>query len=114
MPCSSGKERERAAPLTTLGAARVNSGSRALKSTAMAWRLYLGQKALPAALALALLYLTVMSLGLLMTAYLKWHGMSEATLSLARGLGAASGIAATFVFPVLHSRTGKALIAVLT
>ena len=61
---------------------------------------------LPAALAMALLYLSVMSLGLLMTAYLKWHGMEEATLSLARGLGAASGIAATFAFPVLHSRTG--------
>jgi hypothetical protein len=48
-----------------------------------------------------------MSLGLLMTAYLKWHGMDEATLSLARGLGAASGIAATFAFPWLQSRTGR-------
>lgn len=99
-------ERDRAAPQASLAAARGSSGSRALKSTAAAWRLYSTQRALPAALALALLYLTVMSLGLLMTAYLKWHGMDEATLSLARGLGAASGIAATFAFPVLHSRTG--------
>ena len=36
------------------------------------WRLYLQQAVLPAAFALALLYLTVLSLGLLMTAYLKW------------------------------------------
>ena len=36
------------------------------------WRLYLQQRVLPAAFALALLYLTVLSLGLLMTAYLKW------------------------------------------
>ena len=36
------------------------------------WRLYLQQHILPAAFALALLYLTVLSLGLLMTAFLKW------------------------------------------
>ena len=41
------------------------------KSTARAWGLYGTQPVLPAALALALLYLTVMSMGLLMTAYLK-------------------------------------------
>ena len=36
------------------------------------WRVYLQQHMMPAAFALALLYLTVLSLGLLMTAYLKW------------------------------------------
>lgn len=39
----------------------------------------------PTALALALLYLTVMSFGTLMTAYLKWRGMAEAELSVYRG-----------------------------
>jgi hypothetical protein len=36
-----------------------------------AWQQYARQPVLPAALALALLYLTVMCMGLLMTAYLK-------------------------------------------
>ena len=105
----SGKEGDSASPqsATCTGTARGSSGSRALSATAAAWRLYSQQRVLPAALALALLYLTVMSLGLLMTAYLKWHGMDETTLGLARGLGAASGIAATFAFPVLQSRSGQ-------
>ena len=95
----------------TAAAAAARQGapwSHALRSTITAWRLYLVQRSLPAALALALLHLTVMSLGLLMTAYLNWHGMDEATLSVARGFGAASGIAATFAFPALHTRAGEA------
>eukprot|EP00887_Chlorella_sp_A99_P000187 scaffold13.g187.t1 len=63
------------------------------------WATYFQQPVAPAALALALLYLTVMSFGSLMTAYLKWLGMPEAELSVYRGLGAVSGIAATVVFP---------------
>ena len=39
------------------------------------WRLYATQSAVLAALSLALLYLTVMSFGTLMTAFLKWNGM---------------------------------------
>lgn len=41
-----------------------------------------------------------------MTAYLKWQGMSEAELSLYRGVGAISGLLATVVFPALHKRLG--------
>jgi Ferroportin1 (FPN1) len=41
-----------------------------------------------------------------MTAYLKWLGMSEAVLSLFRGLGAVAGVAATFSYPLLHNKTG--------
>jgi hypothetical protein len=46
------------------------------------WSLYFKQQMWLAALSLALLHLTVLSLGLLMTAYLKWQGLSEAELSL--------------------------------
>lgn len=41
-----------------------------------------------------------------MTAFLKAEGMSEVVLSLFRGLGAASGVAATFSFPALQRHLG--------
>ena len=66
--------------------------------------LYWKQWALPAAVALALLYLTVMSFGILMTAYLKWKGLGETTLALYRGGGAISGIFATVAFPHMHKQ----------
>ncbi|KAL3161599.1 hypothetical protein ABBQ32_010458 [Trebouxia sp. C0010 RCD-2024] len=70
------------------------------------WGTYFKQTLWPAALALALLYLTVLSLGMLMTAYLKWQGITEAKLSLYRGAGAVSGLAATVIFPRLLNRSG--------
>ncbi|CAL8460950.1 g481 [Coccomyxa elongata] len=71
-----------------------------------AWQIYRSQAVFPAALALAMLYLTVMSFGLLMTAYLKWRGMLEATLGLYRAAGALAGIGATLCFSALHARLG--------
>ncbi|PRW32971.1 TPR repeat-containing isoform B [Chlorella sorokiniana] len=59
-----------------------------------------------AALALALLYFTVLSFGTLMTAYLKSLGLPEAELAVYRGLGALSGILATVTFPPLHRWLG--------
>ncbi|KAL6755200.1 hypothetical protein V8C86DRAFT_3137942 [Haematococcus lacustris] len=50
-------------------------------------------------LALALLYCTVLSLGFLMTAYLQWTGLTAAEVSVYRGVGALTGLAATLVFP---------------
>lgn len=44
--------------------------------------------------------------GLLMTAYLKWRGMLEATLGLYRAAGALAGIGATLCFSALHARLG--------
>jgi len=49
------------------------------------WGAYCAQPVAVPAFALALLYLTVMSFGTLMTAYLKWEGISEAGLSVYRG-----------------------------
>ena len=48
-----------------------------------------------------------MHAGLLMTAYLKYLGMAETELSIYRGLGALSGVLATFAFPWLQRTTGK-------
>lgn len=50
-----------------------------------AWALYARQPAAAAALALALLYFTVLSFGTLMTAYLKALGLPEAELAVYRG-----------------------------
>ena len=41
-----------------------------------------------------------------MTAYLKWRGMLETTLSLYRAAGALGGIGATLCFSALHARLG--------
>ena len=41
-----------------------------------------------------------------MTAYLKWRGMLETTLSIYRAAGALAGIGATMCFPEMHSRLG--------
>ena len=51
--------------------------------------------------------LQVLSMGLLMTAYLNAEGMTEAELSVYRGAGAVSGVAATFAFPCLQKRAGE-------
>jgi len=67
---------------------------------------YLSAEAFPSALALALLYLTVLSFGPLATAYLNWRGLDEVELALWRGVGAAAGIGATAAFPRLRSRFG--------
>ena len=70
------------------------------------WIMYVKQPAAVASFSLALLYLSVMSFGSLMTAYLYWSGMGEAELSIYRGAGALSGIAATIAYPPLQRRWG--------
>lgn len=77
-----------------------------LQSLGSSWQAYWHQPTLAAAIALALLYLTVLSLGLLMTAYIKAQGLTEAELAVERGFGALSGILATFTFPAMRSRIG--------
>lgn len=75
-----------AAELVGSGVASKGGGlRRALSRQRHSWAGYFGQGVTPAALALALLYLTVLSFGTLMTAYLKWRGMVEAELSVYRG-----------------------------
>lgn len=76
---------------------------------AAAWRVFLRQPFLLAALALALLYFTVLSLGYLMIAFLKSAGETEAVISAFRAVGAVAGLAATVSFPALHARLGLRL-----
>lgn len=86
----------------------INSSpaSNPLRQHVQGWAVYARQPVVLAALALALLYLTVMSWGALMTAYIKELGLPEAELAIYRGLGAVSGILATILFPRLHRVLG--------
>ncbi len=63
-----------------------------LKALVAGWHTYFVQSTVLAAVALAFLYLTVLSLGLLMTGYVKHLGMSEAALSVFRCVGATSPV----------------------
>lgn len=69
-----------------------------------AWVIYLQQEVVLPGVALALLYFTVLSFGTLMTAALEWRGIPAYVIGIARGVSAIVGIAATFVYPVIHSR----------
>lgn len=89
-----------------VGARMLGLAGTWLQSLCSSWQAYWQQPTLAAAFALALLYLTVLSLGLLMTAYIKAQGLTEAELAVERGFGALSGILATFTFPAMRSRIG--------
>ena len=64
-------------------------------------RVYVRQPVLAPALALALLYFTVLSLGFLMTSYLHARGVPDVAIAVVRAAGAASGLSATAAFPRL-------------
>ncbi|CAM0910301.1 unnamed protein product [Alopecurus aequalis] len=67
------------------------------------WVVYMRQDVMLPGVALAILYFTVLSFGTLMTATLDWKGIPAYVISLARGFSAIIGIAATLLYPVVHS-----------
>lgn len=67
------------------------------------WAVYARQEVVLPGVALAFLYFTVLSFGTLMTATLDWEGIPAYVISLARGVSAAVGIAATWVYPAAHA-----------
>uniref|UniRef100_A0ACD5ZXA0 Uncharacterized protein n=1 Tax=Avena sativa TaxID=4498 RepID=A0ACD5ZXA0_AVESA len=67
------------------------------------WAVYMRQDVMLPGVALAILYFTVLSFGTLMTATLDWKGIPAYVISLARGFSAIVGIAATLLYPVVHS-----------
>ncbi|XP_058110463.1 solute carrier family 40 member 1-like isoform X2 [Magnolia sinica] len=69
-----------------------------------AWLVYLKQEVVLPGVALSLLYFTVLSFGTLMTAALEWKGIPAYVIGIARGVSAIVGIAATLVYPIVHSR----------
>ncbi|KAJ8647684.1 hypothetical protein MRB53_000707 [Persea americana] len=69
-----------------------------------AWVIYTKQEVVLPGVALSLLYFTVLSFGTLMTAALEWKGIPAYIIGIARGISAIVGIAATLVYPIVHSR----------
>lgn len=67
------------------------------------WAVYMRQEVVLPGVALAFLYFNVLSFGTLMTATLDWKGIPAYVISLARGFSAIIGIAATLLYPVVHS-----------
>ncbi|KAG2495007.1 hypothetical protein HYH03_006940 [Edaphochlamys debaryana] len=78
-----------------------------------AWRTYAVQPIALPCVALAVLYMSVLSLHALMTSYLKWSGLTEAEVSVYRGAGALTGLAATVLFPLLQRTVGLRAAAVV-
>lgn len=70
------------------------------------WKMYQRLSVFRPAFALGMLYLTVLSFGSIMTAYVYTRGMDEAHLAIARGGGAIFGLLGTFGFPILSQRFG--------
>ena len=68
------------------------------------WGCYFRHPVFGASLAYSLLYFTVLDGGTLMTAYLKWYGISPGVLGASRGIGALFGILGTLIFPRLRAR----------
>jgi len=79
--------------------------------------LYLAQPVLQPAVCLALLYLTVLSMGFVMTAYLHWAGLRDLEIALLRAAGSLTGLLATALVPCLTparlSLRGVAALALL-
>eukprot|EP00658_Telonema_sp_P-2_P008159 TRINITY_DN13060_c0_g4_i4.p1 TRINITY_DN13060_c0_g4~~TRINITY_DN13060_c0_g4_i4.p1 ORF type:complete len:591 (-),score=103.94 TRINITY_DN13060_c0_g4_i4:452-2224(-) len=96
-------------PAGTTSCARkcsLESGGALLKEFKHGWATYYHQEVFLAALGLATVYFTVLSFGTLMTAYVNWRGMPGTYLGIARGCGAAFGIVATIVTPIMVHRLG--------
>lgn len=51
--------------------------------------------------------MTVLSLGFLMTSYVRWSGLTEAEVAACRGAGAVTGLLSTVIFPPLQKRIGE-------
>jgi iron-regulated transporter 1 len=69
-------------------------------------RAYRSHPVFRASLAYAMLYISLLSLGGIMTSWLKLRGVSDAVLAGVRGIAAGVGIAATFASPWMIHRWG--------
>lgn len=62
----------------------------------------------------ALLYLTVLSFGSLMTVYLRWAGVSDGMIGVSRGAAAFTGLMGAVIFPFVNNCLGLYMTSVLS
>ena len=72
-----------------------------LAQIASGWRAYFSQPIFRSSLAYVLLYMTVLSPGGVMTAFLEFRNMNELVIAAFTGLGALVGLVSTFITPHL-------------
>ncbi|OQV16415.1 Solute carrier family 40 member 1 [Hypsibius exemplaris] len=70
------------------------------------WQTYFKNRVAPAGIGLAFLYMTVLSFNGVTNTYILTQGLSESVISIMMAVGAVTGIAGTFVFPVLRQKIG--------
>ena len=68
------------------------------------WRAYTKSSVLFASIAYCMLYVNVLSGGVLVTSYLRFKGISYLTLGVTKGFGAVFGIFGTLITPYLHNQ----------
>ncbi len=91
-----------------VGGGKGGGGGSIRARLASRWHLvregYFGEPSARAGVPLAMLYMSVLTLGMLATAYLKGEGVSEVNLSLVRAMGGISGVGGTVLHPMMHRR----------
>ncbi|OQV16413.1 putative Solute carrier family 40 member 1 [Hypsibius exemplaris] len=70
------------------------------------WQTYFKNRVAPAGIGLAFLYMTVLSFSGVTNTYVRTQGLSESVISIMMAVGAVTGIAGTFVFPILRQKVG--------
>eukprot|EP01084_Bolivina_argentea_P256512 431923_1 len=68
------------------------------------WRSYIKSTVLLPSIAYCMLYINVLSGGVLVTSYLKFKGISYLILGVTKGFGALFGVFGTFLTPFLHNK----------
>uniref|UniRef100_A0A914UTK1 Solute carrier family 40 member n=1 Tax=Plectus sambesii TaxID=2011161 RepID=A0A914UTK1_9BILA len=79
-----------------------------LTATFLGWRSYYRQPVFPAALSLALLFLTVLDFHGITTGYAYSQGLPTDVLAIARGVAALMGIIGSVIYPFSRSKIGLA------
>ncbi|KAJ3222552.1 hypothetical protein HK099_002184 [Clydaea vesicula] len=76
------------------------------KKFIQSWIIYYDHRVFLASIAMACLYFSVLSNGGQMIAVLKYRGVNDLTIVIMRGLGVLTGLAATYITPLIVSKIG--------
>eukprot|EP00007_Cunea_sp_BSH-02190019_P003776 CAMPEP_0174238264 /NCGR_PEP_ID=MMETSP0417-20130205/10713_1 /TAXON_ID=242541 /ORGANISM="Mayorella sp, Strain BSH-02190019" /LENGTH=671 /DNA_ID=CAMNT_0015317083 /DNA_START=130 /DNA_END=2145 /DNA_ORIENTATION=+ len=95
-----------AVPVATSSSGTVPTSKQPFLALYHGWRMYFRHPVFFASLAYVLLYITVLSGGVQMTAYLASLGIANSAIAVFRAVASVSGILSTFLVPLLVRRLG--------